>query len=67
MAQTLVLAREIEASVNNKFLVLEGTTTPGDGFGGTYFWSATSTADDDGSIVINPDGNTVAGRWIKLM
>lgn len=67
IAQNLTYARAYPASTFNKFLVLEGLDTPGDGYGGTYFWSATSTAADDGSTVINPTGNTGAGRWIKLL
>lgn len=36
----------------------------GTSYGGGYFrWDASETAEDDGGYIINPDGNTVAGRW----
>lgn len=41
-----------------------GLDTVGDGGGGTYYWSASSTASDDGVSVIQPTGVTV-GRWLK--
>ena len=34
--------------------------------GGSFLWSATSTAADDGGTVLNPTGNTGAGRWLRF-
>ncbi len=42
-----------------------GYTTKADGGGGAFVWSATSTAADDGGTVINPTGNSGAGRWLR--
>lgn len=44
---------------------LLGTTSPTDGNGANYYWSATSTATDDGYNVIAVTGITT-GRWIRM-
>ena len=43
-----------------------GRTSPGDQFGGVFYWVATSTATDDNLNVITPSGNASAGRWIRI-
>ena len=42
-----------------------GKTAPGDGGGGVFFWSTTSTAPDDGATAIQPNG-ALTGRWLLL-
>ncbi len=41
--------------------------TTGDGGGGTFTWSATSTAADNGGTVLMPSGDTSStpGRWLR--
>ncbi len=41
--------------------------TPGDGGGGTFTWSATSTAADNAGTVVAPAGYTAStpGRWLR--
>jgi len=47
--------------------LVDGTSTLGDGGGGTYAWNATSAATDNGTTVIKPNALTSgqAGRWIQ--
>jgi|APSaa5957512535_1039671.scaffolds.fasta_scaffold11882_2 hypothetical protein len=42
-----------------------GYTTAGDGGGGTFYWSAASTATDNGGTIIQATGVTT-GRWIRV-
>ena len=45
---------------------MRGTTNPGDGGQGFFYWSPTSTAaDDGGATTIVPTGQTV-GAWLRL-
>lgn len=44
---------------------VRGTATVNDGGGGPFFWSATSTAADNGSTVVRPVG-VVVGAWLRL-
>jgi hypothetical protein len=47
-------------------IALEGTSVPGDGGQGTFYWNATSSAtDDNGVTTVAPTGVT-SGRWIRL-
>ena len=46
---------------------MSGYYTQGDGGGGTFFWDGSSTATDDGGLVINPTGNVGAGRWLRIV
>lgn len=43
-----------------------GYYAPGDGGGGTFAWSATSSAADDGGTVIAPTGTPASGRWLRV-
>ena len=47
-------------------MLLQGTATAADGGQAFYWWSATSTAPDDGVNVIRPSGASV-GAWIKFV
>ncbi len=47
-------------------ITVGGYTSLGDGGGGTFRWSNTSTATDDGVLTINPTGNGGAGRWLRI-
>lgn len=46
-------------------ILLEGSSTPGDGGAGTYYWNTTATGPDNGTTIIIPQPN-VSGAWIKL-
>lgn len=60
-----VAAARAFVGITNMTIQLLGTTAPGDGGVGTFYWSATSTAeDDDGATVIRPNGVTV-GAWLR--
>jgi hypothetical protein len=47
--------------------IVNGYTTRSDGGGGTFIWSTTSTATDDGGLVIKPTATAggAAGRWLR--
>lgn len=45
---------------------VQGGSTPGDGLGGRFWYSAASTAADNGATVIVPNG-AVSGAWLKLI
>jgi hypothetical protein len=38
----------------------------GDGGGGSWYWEATSTEDDNLGLVLQPRGHTGTGRWVRL-
>jgi len=69
--ETLDAARLIPASSINVFLVMQGSTTPNDGFGGLFNWSNTSVALDNysagGGSVICPLGWGGQGRWLRFI
>ena len=44
---------------------IQAGTVPDDGFGGIFYWSASSTATDDGVTVIKPTGVSGAGRYLR--
>ncbi len=44
-------------------VIAVGSSTPGDGGGGTYYWSGSATGADNGTTVIAPNGVSV-GRWL---
>lgn len=52
-------------AVSNMVVLTVGQTAPGDGLARMYYWSATSTAADDGLNVIAPNG-LLAGRWLAF-
>jgi len=43
-----------------------GLNSVGDGYGCPYYWSAASSAADDGINVIAPAGAGTTGRWLRL-
>jgi parallel beta-helix repeat protein len=45
--------------------IVLGYTVAGDGGGGYFEWSTTSTAAADGVWVVNPTGHSGAGRWLR--
>lgn len=50
-----------------KFVAINYETTLGDSSAGLYYWSATSTADHDGTSVVksNNISATDPGRWLR--
>ena len=50
------------ANINANVL---GYYSANDGLGGTFVWSASSTATDDGGVVIKPNSISGTGRWIR--
>lgn len=47
-------------------VAIRGTTTPGDGGAGPFYWNSTSTAaDDNGATTVRPNGVFV-GAWTRL-
>lgn len=47
---------------------VQGGTVTNDGFGGSFYWSASSTATDDGGITtIKPTAASGAGRYLRLL
>lgn len=61
---TIAQLRTFTGAVGQTIGVL-GSAATGDGGGGVYYWSATSTADDNGSTVIRPTGAAI-GAWLWL-
>jgi hypothetical protein len=53
--------------IADQVVVATGFTAHGDGGGGAFFWDATSTATDDGGLVIRPASNPATGRWRRLL
>jgi hypothetical protein len=58
---------ELRLISTGQLVTMSGYYTQGDGGGGTFFWDGTSTATDDGGLVINPTGNVGAGRWLRIV
>lgn len=44
-----------------------GRSSVNDGGGWWYYWDSTSTDTDDGGMVVQPDSEPVAGRWIGFL
>lgn len=44
---------------------LQAGVSPDDGLGGLFYWSATSTATDDGANVLKPTSVSGAGRYLR--
>ena len=55
-----------QAGTDKVQVLLNGLSTVGDNNGGTYMWNATSTATDDGFLVVAATG-VQTGRWIRLV
>ena len=54
--------------VSGMQVFVRGTVTPNDGGQGNYYWSASSTAPDNGLSVVKPSGIPVGypGAWLLL-
>lgn len=63
----LLRAMPYAAAAVPSTVFLSGYYAAGDSGGGTFQWSASSTASDDGGMVIKPTGNTGAGRWLRVV
>lgn len=46
-------------------IVAQGATAVGDGLGGEFYWSASSTAADDGATVLKPTA-AATGRYLRI-
>lgn len=68
--ETLAALRALSTSgfEGGENVLLEGSASVGDGFGGNYVWSPTSTATDDPPGVVRPNGigPLQAGRWLAI-
>lgn len=66
----LASARLVPASPINTLLWMLGGAVKGDTFAATFYWDNDSFALDDytttGGSVINPTGNSGAGRWLRF-
>jgi len=49
----------------NSIVFLNGLSALNDGNGGNYMWNSSSTANDDGFLIIKPTAITT-GRWMRL-
>lgn len=49
-------------------VIVEGALAINDGLGGDFYWSAASTANDNGTTVIKPNSltNALPGRWLRM-
>jgi len=49
--------------------MVDGYATPGDGGGGEFDWNTTSLLNDDGVVVLRPNGiaSSSPGRWIRRL
>jgi len=54
-----------QGGTSNSIAVLNGLTAIGDSNGGTYMWSSSSTAADDGFTIVKV-GNITTGRWLRI-
>jgi len=55
----------VQPPQSKQMIQLLGLNTVTDGNGGTYLWNDTSTATDDGFLVVQVTGVTT-GRWLRL-
>ena len=67
LVQGTSLATDLREFIGNSGMQVSvcGKSTPGDGGGGVFYWSDTSTAPDDGATAIRPNG-ALTGRWLLL-
>ena len=54
------------ASGQTLSIQVQGGTTVNDGLGGDFYWSASSSATDNGNTVLKPSVTTGTGRWLRL-
>lgn len=57
----------VMASGQTLIVDCQGGATVGDGLGGEFYWSPTSTAADDGANVIKPTAAGSTGRFLRLV
>jgi len=62
---SLVSDLRAQAGTPNSLATLNGLASLNDGNGGTYMWSSSSTAVDDGFTIIKV-GNVTTGRWLRI-
>ena len=53
-------------ALSNMCVCVLGTTAPNDGGQGHFYYNASSTASDNNSTVIVPNGLTGSGGWLRL-
>lgn len=54
------------ALANGAVVQVAGYYSTNDGGGGAFLWNSTSVATDDSGTIINPTGNSGAGRFLRL-
>lgn len=54
-----------QAGTSNSLASLNGLISLNDGNGGTYMWSSSSTANDDGFTIVKVS-NVTTGRWLRI-
>lgn len=64
---TMADLKAIPASLCLKAAFLKGYFAVDDGLGGIWVWYRTDTSTPDDTTIVNPNGNTGAGRWRKLI
>lgn len=57
----------ILASGQTLIIETEGALAVGDSLGGPFYWSASSTAADDGATVLKPQSLTGPGRYLRIV
>lgn len=65
-SDTVTVMTGIKPTIDGIVFDATGYYAAGDNGGGQFRWDATSTATSDGGSVINPTGNTGAGRWLRI-
>ena len=69
IVEDLADARALPSDPTNLKMDMLGSSSPGDSFGGIFFWDNNSIEVDNynafGGSVITPNGSSGAGRWIK--
>jgi len=64
-----VRAANVPVLVSGQTLIVsvEGAISVGDGLGGLFWWSPTSTASDDNATVLDPTNESANGRYLRLV
>lgn len=66
-ANTVADLLAVSASLCLRYAFVYGWTAKNDGMGFEAYWDRASTETPDGTTIINPTGNTGAGRWIRRL
>ena len=56
---------DVEFVLDNQLIDIKGSDAIGDGYGGQYYWNASSTDTDNNGTIIQSTG-VATGRWIRL-